>query len=105
MTPVLRRPRPRQRDLGRRLARRAGVQVLLSNGQVYSYGDATADGSPPATDFNIFDTATSIFSASDGAGYWVSSALGAVYNFGDAPNDGGMSATHLNGSIIAATGF
>ena len=76
----------------------------MSNGQVYSYGDAAADGSPPATDFNVFDPATSIFSTSDGAGYWVSSAWGR-YNFGDAPNDGGMSATHLNGSIIAATGF
>jgi hypothetical protein len=82
-----------------------GYQVLLGNGQVYSYGDAAADGSPPATDFNFLDPATSIFSTSDGAGYWVSSALGAVYNFGDAPNDGGMTATHLNGPIIAATGF
>jgi hypothetical protein len=72
---------------------------------VYSYGDAAADGSPPATDFNGFDPATSIFSTSDGAGYWVSSGLGAVYTFGDAPNDGGMTATHLNGPIIAATGF
>ena len=51
------------------------------------------------------DAATAIFSTSDGAGYWVSSALGAVYNFGDAPNDGGMAGTHLNGAIIAATGF
>ena len=39
------------------------------------------------------------------SGYWVSSALGSVYNFGDAPNDGGMAGTHLNGAIIAATGF
>jgi hypothetical protein len=35
----------------------------------------------------------------------VSTALGKVYNFGDAPADGDMSGTHLNGSIIAATGF
>ena len=82
-----------------------GYQILLGNGQVYSYGDAAADGAPPATDFNAFDPATSIFSTSDGAGYWVSSGLGAVYSFGDAPNDGGMTATHLNGPIIAATGF
>ena len=82
-----------------------GYLVLLSNGQVFHYGDAAAAGSPPATDFNAFDQATSIFSTSSGAGYWVSSGLGAVYNFGDAPNDGGMSGTHLNGPIIAATGF
>ena len=82
-----------------------GYLVLLSNGEVFHYGDAAAAGSPPATDFNAFDPATSIFSTSDGAGYWVSSGLGAIYNFGDAPNDGGMSGTHLNGPIIAATGF
>jgi hypothetical protein len=82
-----------------------GYLVLLSNGEVFHYGDAAAAGSPPATDFNAFDQATSLFSTSSGAGYWVSSGLGAVYNFGDAPNDGGMSGTHLNGPIIAATGF
>lgn len=82
-----------------------GYQILLSNGQVYSYGNAEPDGSPPATDFNALDPANSIFNTSDGGGYWVSSALGAVYAFGDAPNDGGMNGTHLNGPIIAATGF
>ena len=51
------------------------------------------------------DAATAIFSTSDGAGDRVSSALGSVYNFGDAPDDGGMAGTHLNGAIIAATGF
>jgi hypothetical protein len=82
-----------------------GYQVLLSDGEVFSYGDADPDGSPPAGDFNGFDPATSIFGTSDGGGYWVSSGLGAVYNFGDAPNEGGMAGTHLNGPIIAATGF
>ena len=82
-----------------------GYLILLSDGQVFPYGDAVGAGSPPATDFNAFNPASSIFSTSDGAGYWVSSALGAVYNFGDAPSDGGMSGTHLNGPIVAATGF
>ena len=49
--------------------------------------------------------ATAIFATSDGGGYWVSSAIGAVFKFGDAPNYGGMTGTHLNGSIIAGTGF
>jgi hypothetical protein len=82
-----------------------GYWILLSDGQVLPYGDAANLGSPASSNFNTLDTASSIFSTSDGAGYWVSSALGAVFNFGDAPNDGGMSGTHLNGSIIAATGF
>ena len=82
-----------------------GYRVLLANGQVLPYGDAGSYGSPAASNFVGLDAATSVFSTSDGGGYWVSSALGAVYNFGDAPNDGGMAGTHLNGSIIAATGF
>ena len=82
-----------------------GYWILLSNGAVFNYGDAAALGAPPSSDFNLFNVAAAIFATSDGAGYWVSSALGAVYNYGDAPNDGGMSGTHLNGSIIAGTGF
>ncbi len=82
-----------------------GYWVLLATGQVLPYGDAANFGSPSSSNFLGFDAAAAIFSTSDGGGYWVSSALGAVFNFGDAPNDGGMSGTHLNGSIIAATGF
>ena len=82
-----------------------GYWILLADGQVYSYGDADSAGSPPIGDFGGLNAATAVFSTSDGAGYWVSSALGSVYNFGDAPNDGGMAGTHLNGAIIAATGF
>ena len=82
-----------------------GYRILLSNGQVFGYGDAANLGSPASSNFPGLDGAAAIFATSDGAGYWVSSALGAVFNFGDAPNDGGMSGTHLNGSIIAGTGF
>jgi len=35
----------------------------------------------------------------------VASAAGAVFAYGDAPDDGSMAGSHLNGSIIAATGF
>ena len=82
-----------------------GYWVLLADGQVDPYGDAGSYGSPPAGGFGGLDPATAIFSTSDGGGYWVSSALGAVSTFGDAPNDGGMTGAHLNGSIIAATGY
>jgi len=82
-----------------------GYWVLLSDGQVFGYGDAANFGSPPSTDFNPFDPATAVFASSDSGGYWVSSALGAVFNFGDAPNLGGVTQMHLNGPIIAGTGF
>ena len=82
-----------------------GYWVLLSDGEVSAYGDAPNDGAPGSSNFNVFDPASAIFATSDGAGYWVSSAVGAVFNFGDAPTDGDMAGTHLNGSIIAASGF
>ncbi len=78
-----------------------GYWILDADGQVFAYGDAgalggVAGGSQPAT---------AIFATVDGGGYWVASASGAAAPFGDAPNDGDMSAQHLNGRIIAATGF
>jgi hypothetical protein len=82
-----------------------GYLILLSDGEIFHYGDAVSAGAPAGSNFGFLDPATSIFSTSDGAGYWVSSGLGAVFNFGDAPSLGGMQGTHLNGPIIAATGF
>ena len=82
-----------------------GYWILLSDGEVFGYGDAANLGSPSSANFSDPNAATAIFATSDGGGYWVSSALGEVFSYGDAPSDGGMSATHLNGSIIAATGY
>jgi hypothetical protein len=81
-----------------------GYWILLGNGTVYAYGDAVNYGGPGAA-VNALDPSSAIFTTSDGGGYWVATALGAVYTYGDAPNDGSMAGTHLNGSIIAATGF
>jgi len=82
-----------------------GYWIVDANGQVFNYGDAASLGSVPANTTGGTDPATAIIATADGEGYWVSSALGAVYAFGDAPYDGGMFGTHLNGSIVAATGF
>ena len=82
-----------------------GYWILDANGTVFAYGDATNLGSLPGGAAGGLDPASAIFTTSDGAGYWVVTALGKVYDFGDAPSDGDMSTTHLNGSIIAATGF
>ena len=80
-----------------------GYWILTANGTVYNYGDAVTTATPRAP--SGFNPATAIFTTSDGGGYWIASANGTVNQYGDAPNDGGMSGTHLNGSIIAATGF
>jgi hypothetical protein len=81
-----------------------GYWVLLADGAVYAYGDAVSRGGP-AGSVGSLDPASAIFSDATGGGYWVASAAGAVFSYGDAPNDGSMAGNHLNGSIIAATGF
>ena len=82
-----------------------GYWILLSDGEVFGYGTSAYLGAPSSANFNTLDGAAAIFTTSDGAGYWISSAQGAVYSYGDAPYAGGMAGTHLNGSIIAGTGF
>ena len=81
-----------------------GYWILTANGAVYGYGNARYFGNAAGA-FGGTTQATAIFTTSDGGGYWIASANGTVNQYGDAPNDGGMSGTHLNGSIIAATGF
>ena len=82
----------------------AGYWILFADGTVYDYGDASNYGDA-AGSFGGSNPATAIFATSDSGGYWIASANGTVEQYGDAPNDGGMSGTHLNGSIIAGTGF
>jgi Peptidase A4 family/IPT/TIG domain len=81
-----------------------GYWILFANGTIDNYGDAGNFGSP-AGQFGGLNPATAIFTTSDGQGYWVASANGSVDNYGDAPVEGSMAGTHLNGSIIAATGW
>ena len=81
-----------------------GYWILLANGTVDAYGDATALGGPVGS-VGGTNPATTIFTTSDGGGYWVGSSNGAVYTYGDAVNDGSMAGQHLNGQVIAATGW
>jgi hypothetical protein len=87
-----------------RTADGGGYWILFANGAVNAYGDAANLGGPVGQTGGL-NPATAILSTADGGGYWVSSAAGAIYTFGDAPYDGGMNGTHLNGSIIAGTGY
>ena len=82
-----------------------GYYIIDGAGQVFAYGDATWLGGIPAGSADGLDPATTIFASADGSGYWITTALGKVYAFGDAPNQGDESGTHLNGAIIAATGW
>jgi hypothetical protein len=82
-----------------------GYYVIDGAGQVFAYGNATWLGGTPPESSSVLDPATAIFATADGGGYWITTALGKVYAFGDAPNDGDESGAHLNGPIIAATGW
>jgi hypothetical protein len=82
----------------------AGYWILFANGVVDAYGDAKDFGGPTSS-VGGSDPATTIFTTSDGGGYWVASADGSVFTYGDAAYEGGESGKHLNGPIIAGTGW
>ncbi len=81
-----------------------GYWVLLADGHVFAYGDAVARGGPVGS-IGALNEASAIFSDVDGGGYWVAAADGAVFPYGNATDEGSMAGSHINGSIIAATGF
>ena len=87
-----------------RTADGGGYWILFANGVVDAYGDALNLGGPTGS-VTALDPATTIFATFDGGGYWVASANGSVFSYGDAPYDGGTSGMHLNGPIIAASGW
>ena len=63
-----------------------------------NYGNATGE-------VGGYNPATTIFTTADGGGYWIVSANGSVITEGDAPYEGGANSLHLNGAIIAGTGW
>jgi hypothetical protein len=81
-----------------------GYYLLYANGVVYSAGDAVNYGSA-VNEVGGFNPASAIFTTSDGGGYWIASANGSVITEGDAPYEGGANTLHLNGAIIAGTGW
>ena len=81
-----------------------GYYILYSNGVVYSAGDAVNYGNATGS-VGGSNPASAIFTTADGGGYWVASANGSVFTYGDAPYEGGANSLHLNGAIIAGTGW
>ncbi len=81
-----------------------GYYLLYPNGVVYAFGDALNYGSANG-EVGGFNPAATIFTSADGGGYWIVSSNGSVITEGNAPYDGGANSLHLNGSIIAGTGW
>ena len=81
-----------------------GYYVLFANGEVFAYGDATYRGGAYG-EVGGTNPAAAIFTTANGDGYWIVSANGSVITEGDAPYEGGANNLHLNGAIIAGTGW
>ena len=81
-----------------------GYYVLFGSGEVFAYGDATYYGGAYG-EVGGFNPASTIFTTADNGGYWIVSANGSVITEGDAPYEGGANNLHLNGPIIAGTGW
>jgi len=82
-----------------------GYWVLFSDGEVLPFGDAANLGSPSSANLYGPDAATAIFATSDGTGYWVASAPRCRLQRRRCTQQRGLSGAHLNGSIVAATGY
>jgi PKD repeat protein len=80
-----------------------GYWILFADGTVVPFGDAVGLGDPGGRLGG--DRASAVFATADGGGYWVATAAGGVDNYGDAPADGSMAGAHLNGPIVAASGW
>ena len=74
--------------------------LLASDGGIFSYGDATFDGSMGGQPLN--QPMVAIKSTQDGRGYWTFAADGGVFSFGDATFLGSMGGTVLNKPVVGA---
>ena len=81
-----------------------GYYVLFGGGEVFAYGDAVYRGGAYG-EVGGSNPASTIFTTADNGGYWIVSANGSVITEGDAPYEGGANELHLNGAIIAGTGW
>ncbi len=81
-----------------------GYYVLFGGGEVFAYGDAVYRGGAYG-EVGGSNPASTIFTTADNGGYWIVSANGSVITEGDALYEGGANNLHLNGAIIAGTGW
>ena len=75
-----------------------GYWLVASDGGVFTYGDASFEGSLGGTHLN--SPIVGMASTPDGQGYWLVAADGGVFNFGDATFEGSLGGTHLNRPIV-----
>ena len=76
----------------------AGYWLVAQDGGVFSYGDATFQGSAGAQRLNA--PIVGMASTRDGGGYWLVAQDGGVFSYGDATFQGSAGALHLNAPIV-----
>jgi hypothetical protein len=76
----------------------SGYREVASDGGVFSFGDATFEGSTGALHLNR--PIVGMAATPSGQGYWLVASDGGVFSFGDATFEGSTGALHLNRPIV-----
>ncbi len=84
--------------VGAATAGAAGYWEVASDGGIFSFGDASFDGSMGGTALNA--PIVGMAATADGAGYWEVASDGGVFAFGDASFHGSMGGTALDAPIV-----
>ena len=75
-----------------------GYWLVASDGGVFTYGDATFEGSHGGSHLNA--PIVAMASTGDGNGYWLVASDGGVFTYGDATFEGSHGGSHLNAPIV-----
>ncbi len=75
-----------------------GYWLVASDGGIFTFGDASFDGSTGAIHLN--QPIVGMAATPDGGGYWLVASDGGIFTFGDASFDGSTGAIHLNQPIV-----
>jgi peptidoglycan/xylan/chitin deacetylase (PgdA/CDA1 family) len=84
--------------VGAATAGAAGYWEVASDGGIFSFGDASFDGSMGGTALNA--PIVGMAATAGAAGYWEVASDGGIFSFGDASFDGSMGGTALNAPIV-----
>ncbi len=77
---------------------RPGYWLVASDGGIFSFGDATYEGSTGALHLNA--PIVGMAATPDHRGYWLVASDGGIFSFGDATYEGSTGALHLNQPIV-----
>jgi hypothetical protein len=77
-----------------------GYWLVASDGGIFTYGDATFEGSHGGSRLNA--PIVGMASTGDGQGYWLVASDGGIFTYGDATFEGSQGGSHLNAPIVGA---